>query len=259
MPACLGVKTGTAAEAELKEQSLGRKPNQQQAAPTSEGEENPLGTGNTFPSRSVFLYVRNKELRMMRTASCFGTLPHYKRGTAAAVFLCPSAPGMAVPSPQPAPLLTGRRRARTAPGTRAPAARRRCGQSKEKRGTFNTAGPWGERVRGKEDIHYQREQLSAFSSRPSAARVWDQECAMGGAAGQRGLLGAGWLPERPRSASLIAALTSPEPSLALPPSAPPAAAAAPNPPPAATAQARRPRALPALSVSRAPGAGRGRP
>lgn len=80
-------------------------------------------------------------------------------------------------------------------------------------------GPWrkteGWGGRGK-DIYYQREQVSALSSRPSAARVWDQGCpggAMEGAAGRRGLPGTGWLPERPRSASLIASLTAVPPGM----------------------------------------------
>lgn len=120
------------------------------------------------------------------------------------------------------------------------------------------------RVGGKGDIHYQREHFSAFSSRSSAARVWDQVCpggAMEGAAGRRGLPGAGWLPERPRSASLIASLT------AVPSSAPTRAL------PSLSASRRRSetaagpfcagagaaRGPAALSVSRAPGAGRGRP
>lgn len=48
-----------------------------------------------------------------------------------------------VAEPRRTTLLTGRRRARTAPGTRAPAGRRRCGQKKEKRGSFNTRGLTG--------------------------------------------------------------------------------------------------------------------
>lgn len=132
--------------------------------------------------------------------------------------------------PRRTPLLTGRRRARSAPGTRAPAGRRRCGQRKEKRGSFNTRGLKGERQRrlrspaGSRDvtaagpgwkgegegggggIRYQREQLRALSSRPSAARVRAQEgpgSAMGVAV--RGWPhGAGRLPERPRSTSRMA-------------------------------------------------------
>lgn len=72
-----------------------------------------------------------------------------------------------------------------------------------------TAGPQqqrveSERVRG--GVRYQREQLSALSSRPSAARVRAQEgpaSAMGPAARGRPP-GVGWLPERPRNTSRIA-------------------------------------------------------
>lgn len=60
-------------------------------------------------------------------------------------------------------------------------------------------------MRGRE-IRYQREQLSAFSSRPKAARVRAQEgpAAAMGPAVRDSPPGAGRLPERPRSASLMA-------------------------------------------------------
>lgn len=193
----------------------------------SGAEENPLETGNTFPSCSVFLYMRNKDLRMMRTVSCFGILSHYKRTIPSITPKVPFTPGHhpgkswdqgepCVPQPPAWPSLPTARYLQAEDvlalpqGHGLPQHAGAVGRARRNAALLTRQGPWGKGVGGKEDIHYQREQLSAFSSRPSAARVCDQGCAMGGAAGQRGLLGAGWLPERPRSASLIAALTSPE-------------------------------------------------
>lgn len=90
------VKTGTATGADLKEPSLGRRPNQLQAQPNPLGQrKTPLETGNTSPNCSFFLYVTRKrrKLSIMRTASCFGILPHDEQTSPSIRLQVPLAPG----------------------------------------------------------------------------------------------------------------------------------------------------------------------
>lgn len=165
------------------------------------------------------------------------------------------------------PVLTGRRRARTAPGTRAPAGRRRCGQSKEKRSTFNTRGHTAGAVRGKRGGRIRRTSItSGSSSALSPAAPALRGCGTTGARGApwREQRGEGGCPGPAGCPSVRAAPPSWLPSAApsalphqrLPQRFPPPLRI-PRPPPLRRRGAAR--ALPALSASRAPaegGAGR---
>lgn len=150
------------------------------------------------------------------------------------------------------PVLTGRRRVRTAPGTRAPAGHRRCGQSKEKRGTFNMRGHTAGAVEENGGVGGKREgHLLPAGAGQRPLQPPQRGAGVGpGVAGRRHGGGGGtegaardWLVARAPAQRLSHRF----PHCGSPRDAPPAPtsalpAAAPNPPPAATAQAQGQRA-----------------